>query len=268
MAQQRVLEGQAALVTGGSSGIGRATCFALARAGAAVGINYFSGPEEARQMVAQITAEGGRAIAVQGDVSKEADAVALVDAVVNAFDRIDVLVANAGIQKDAPIEAMTVEQWDAVLGTNARGQWLCAREAIRRFAKQGPSPRSRALGKIICMSSVHEVIPWAGHVNYAASKGAVHLLMTSLAQEVAGRKIRVNAIAPGAIRTPINKDAWSTPEAMRKLLRLIPYGRIGEPDDVARAAVWLASDDSDYVVGATLFVDGGMTLFPGFVDNG
>jgi glucose 1-dehydrogenase len=268
MAQQRALDGQVALVTGGSSGIGEATCFALARAGAAVGINYFSDPGEAQRMAAQIVSEGGRAIAVGGDVSREGDAAALVNAMVKEFERIDILVANAGIQKDAPVEEMTVEQWDAVLGTNAKGQWLCAREAIRRFEKQGPSPRSKALGKIICMSSVHEVIPWAGHVNYAASKGAVHLMMMSLAQEVAGKKIRVNAIAPGAIRTPINHDAWSTPDAMRKLLRLIPYGRIGEPDDVAKAAVWLASDDSDYVVGATLFVDGGMTLYPGFVDNG
>lgn len=118
------------------------------------------------------------------------------------------------------------------------------------------------------MSSVHEVIPWAGHINYAASKGGVMLMMKSLAQEVADRKIRVNGIAPGAIRTPINEAVWSDPAAMAALLRLIPYGRIGEPDDVARAALWLASDDSDYVTGTTLFVDGGMTLYPAFRDNG
>jgi len=266
--EQRLLEGQAALVTGGSSGIGAATCMAMARAGAAVAVNYFSGSDEADRMVAEIRGAGGRAIAVRGDVSREADVAAMFEATAQAFGRIDIVVANAGIQKDAPVTAMTVEQWDAVLATNAKGQWLCAREAIRRFGKQGPSPRSKALGKIICMSSVHEVIPWAGHVNYAASKGAVHLMMMSLAQEVAGQRIRVNAIAPGAIRTPINRDAWSTGEAMRKLLELIPYGRIGEPDDVAKAAVWLASDESDYVVGATLFVDGGMCLYPGFAGNG
>jgi glucose 1-dehydrogenase len=118
------------------------------------------------------------------------------------------------------------------------------------------------------MSSVHEVIPWAGHVNYAASKGGIMLMMKSLAQEVAPERIRVNSIAPGAIRTPINKNAWETEEALRKLLTLIPYGRIGEPEDVARAAVWLASDESDYVTGTTVFVDGGMTLYPGFADNG
>ena len=268
MAEPRLLDGQAALVTGGSSGIGAATCMAMARAGAAVAVNYFSGSDDADRMVSEIRGAGGRAIAVGGDVSREADVKRMFDAVVQAFGRIDIVVANAGIQKDAAIGEMTLEQWNAVIATNATGQFLCAREAIRRFVAQGPSPRSKALGKIVCMSSVHEVIPWAGHVNYAASKGAVHLLMMSLAQEVAGRKIRVNAIAPGAIRTAINKDAWSTPEAMRKLLRLIPYGRIGEPDDVAKAAVWLVSDESDYVVGATLFIDGGMTLYPGFVDNG
>ena len=268
MAEPRLLEGQAALVTGGSSGIGAATCMAMARAGAAVAVNYLSGSADADRMVAQIGREGGRAIAVGGDVSREADVARMFDAVAQAFGHIDIVVANAGIQKDAAIDAMSLEQWNAVIATNVTGQFLCAREAIRRFTAQGASPRSKALGKIICMSSVHEVIPWAGHVNYAASKGAVHLLMMSLAQEVAGRMIRVNAIAPGAIRTPINHDAWSTPEAMRKLLRLIPYGRIGEPDDVAKAAVWLASDESDYVVGATLFIDGGMTLYPGFADNG
>ena len=268
MAEPRLLDGQAALVTGGSSGIGAATCMAMARAGAAVAVNYFSGSADADRMVAQIRGEGGRAIAVRGDVSHEADVTAMLDAVVQAFGHVDIVVANAGIQNDAAVADMTLDQWNAVIATNATGQFLCAREAIRRFVAQGASKRSQALGKIICMSSVHEVIPWAGHVNYAASKGAVHLLMTSLAQEVAGRRIRVNAIAPGAIRTPINRAAWSTAEAMEKLLKLIPYGRIGEPDDVAKAAVWLASDESDYVVGATLFVDGGMTLFPGFIDNG
>ena len=127
---------------------------------------------------------------------------------------------------------------------------------------------SAAAGKIISMSSVHEVIPWAGHVNYAASKGGVMLMTKSLAQEVAPHRIRVNSIGPGAIQTPINREAWSTPEALEQLLRLIPYNRIGQPEDVGRAAVWLASDESDYVNGITLFVDGGMTLYPGFETGG
>ncbi len=176
--------------------------------------------------------------------------------------------ANAGIQQDAPVAAMTVEQWRRVIDVNLTGQFLCARAAIRRFVAQPESKASRARGKIVCMSSVHQVIPWAGHVNYATSKGGVHMMMMSLAQEVAPERIRVNAIAPGAIRTPINRTAWETPEALAKLTTLIPYGRIGEPRDVANCALWLASDDSDYVTGATLFVDGGMTLYPGFADNG
>jgi glucose 1-dehydrogenase len=182
---------------------------------------------------------------------------------------LDILVANAGIQADATIDSMTLEQWNSVLSINLTGQFLCAREAVREFRRRGVVAEvSRAAGKIICMSSVHQEIPWAGHVNYAASKGGVAMLMRSLAQEVATERIRVNAIAPGAIRTPINRAVWDNEDALRRLMTLIPYGRVGEPEDVARAAVWLASDDADYVVGTTLFVDGGMSLHPCFIGNG
>jgi glucose 1-dehydrogenase len=268
MSQARALQGQRAIVTGGSSGIGAAICRAFGAAGAKVGVNYASSPDDAEAVAAQIRAAGGEAITLKADVADEAQVLALFEAFVKRFGGVDIVVANAGIQKDARFSEMTVEQWDRVLDVNLRGNFLCAREAVRRFVAQGPTQVSRALGKIICMSSVHEVIPWAGHVNYAASKGGIMLLMKSLAQEVAPRKIRVNSIAPGAIRTPINRAAWETDAAMKKLLELIPYGRIGEPEDVARAAVWLASDDSDYVTGTTLFVDGGMCLYPGFADNG
>ena len=266
--RERLLEGAAALVTGGSSGIGAAICRAFAREGAKVAINYVthSGPAEA--MVHEIAAGGGKAIAVGGDVSKELDVIAMFERAIGAFGRIDIAVANAGIQRDAGIEHMTIEQWNQVIATNLTGQWLTAREAVRRMSHQEPHPNSPARGKILCTSSVHEIIPWAGHVNYATSKGGVHMMMQSLAQEVAPRRIRVNAIAPGAIRTAINRPAWSTPEALENLLKLIPYGRVGEPEDVAKAAVWLASDESDYVTGTTLFVDGGMTLFPNFAHNG
>jgi glucose 1-dehydrogenase len=179
------------------------------------------------------------------------------------------VVNNAGLQRDAPFDEMTLEQWNTVIAVNLTGQFLCAREAIREFKRRGPRPEvSCATGKIIRISSVHELIPWAGHVNYAASKGGVMLLMKTLAQEVAPLKIRVNGIAPGAIRTPINAAAWSTPEAHDALLRLIPYKRIGEPEDIGRAAVWLASDAADYVVGTTIYVDGGMTLYPEFAAGG
>ena len=199
----------------------------------------------------------------------EAQVQAMVDRCATDFGRLDILVANAGIQLDAPLAAMTVEQWRRVLDVNLTGQFLCARAAVRQFLAQPYDlALSRARGKIVCMSSVHEVIPWAGHVNYAASKGGVMLMMKSLAQELASQGIRVNGIAPGAIRTQINRAAWETPAAEGKLLELIPYGRVGDPDDVAQAALWLASDASDYVVGTTLLVDGGMALYPAFRDHG
>ncbi|HYD56168.1 MAG TPA: SDR family oxidoreductase [Burkholderiales bacterium] len=262
------LEGQAALVTGGDSGIGAAVARAFAQAGASVGINYRSGAEGARALVEEIIAKGGAAIALQADVSREEDVRSMLEGFVARFGRIDILVANAGMQKDAPVEKMSAEDWRRVLDVNLTGQFLCIREAVRRFLGQDPPQASRARGKVLCMSSVHEAIPWAGHANYAASKGGVLMMMKSIAQELAPQGIRVNGIAPGAIRTPINRDAWDDPAAKEALLKLIPWGRIGEPEDVARAALWLASDESDYVTGTTLFVDGGMSLYPAFRTGG
>lgn len=234
-----------------------------------MGVNYHSNAAAADQIVEDIAAEGGEALALKGDVSREDQVADMFGRFTSRFGELDILVANSGIQLDAPAVEMTLDQWQRVLDVNLTGQFLCAREAARMFAAQErPDRGSGAAGKIICMSSVHEVIPWAGHVNYAAAKGGVMLMMKTLAQELAPRGIRVNGIAPGAIRTAINRDAWETPEAEKKLLELIPYGRVGDPEDVARAAVWLASDDSDYVVGTTLYVDGGMTLYPAIRENG
>jgi glucose 1-dehydrogenase len=261
------LDGQVALVTGGSSGLGRGIALIFAQAGADVVVNYRSDREGAEAVVRTITESGGRAIAVQADVAQEQAVEAMFAQTVETFGAIDVLVANSGIQKDAKFGDMSLQDWQQVLNTNLTGQFLCARAALKQFRAQGDRGVSRAHGKILCMSSVHQVIPWAGHVNYAASKGGVSLLMKSLAQEVAGERIRVNAIAPGAIRTAINTVSTQG-EAAKQLLKLIPYQRIGEAEDVARAALFLASDMADYVVGATLFVDGGMTLYPGFEDNG
>jgi len=205
----------------------------------------------------------------QLDVSDFAAATTFFQALEADWDTLDILVNNAGIRRDAVLAMMREEDWRRVLDVNLTGQFLCAREAIREWKRRGPRPEvSCATGKLVCISSVHEVIPWAGHANYAASKGGVMLLMKSLAQEVAPWRIRVNSICPGAIRTPINRAAWETTSAYTELMRLIPYKRIGEPDDVARLAVWLCSDEADYITGASLFVDGGMTLYPGFEAGG
>ena len=263
----RALEGQVAIVTGGSSGIGTAIARAFGAAGAAVVVNYRSGREPAEELAAAIERDGGRAVAIGADVALEDDVRRLFDETIDRFGGLDILVANSGMQKDAPIADMSLADWSRVIDVNLTGQFLCAREAVRRFRVQGQRPHSRARGKIVCMSSVHEVIPWGGHVNYAASKGGVSMMMKTLAQEVAPEGIRVNAIAPGAIETRINR-AQVTGEAGERVKKLVPYGRIGDADDIARAAVFLASDDSDYVVGTTLFVDGGMTLYGGFADNG
>ncbi|MFD0895201.1 SDR family oxidoreductase [Luteolibacter ambystomatis] len=266
---RRHLEGQTALVTGASSGIGRAVAVCLGQAGANVAVNYSSKEDAALEVVKEIESSGSHAFAVKADVSKEEDVLSMFDAVRAEFGTLDILVNNAGLQVDSPFIDMTLAQWQKVIDVNLTGQFLCAREAVREFKKRGVRPEiSCAAGKIICMSSVHEVIPWAGHVNYASSKGGVMLMMKSIAQEVAPWRIRVNSIAPGAIRTPINTAAWDTPEHYAALMKLVPYKRIGEPVDIGRAAVWLASDDSDYVHGITLFVDGGMTLYPGFETGG
>ena len=252
-----------------SSGIGNAIASQLAADGAAVAINYHSQREPAEQLRVEIERSGGRAIVIGGDVSKEFDVTSVFDETVEAFGRVDILVANAGAQKDAGIADMTLDDWREVIDLDLTGQFLCCREAVRRFRVQDRAARPfRAAGSIVSMSSVHERIPWAGHINYAAAKGGVRMLVQTLAQEVAADRIRVNAVAPGAIRTPINKRAWDTDEALRKLLELVPYGRIGEPEDVAAAVSWLASDEADYVTGTTLFIDGGMTLYPGFLGNG
>ncbi|HRI86971.1 MAG TPA: SDR family oxidoreductase [Candidatus Hydrogenedentes bacterium] len=266
---QRVLRGQKAIVTGASSGIGKAIAIELGHAGADVVINYIAGESNALAVADEIARCGGTARIHQADISNEEQVCAMFDKTIADWGTVDILVNNAGLQKDAPFDEMTLDQWNAVINVNLTGQFLCAREAVREFKRRGVRPEvSCAAGKIICISSVHEVIPWAGHVNYAASKGGVMLLMKSIAQEVAPYRIRVNSIAPGAVRTPINMEAWDTPEAYNDLLRLIPYKRIGEPGDIGRAAVWLASDNSDYVHGITLFVDGGMTLYPGFETGG
>ena len=265
----KLLTGQKALVTGANSGIGKGVAIALGEAGADVVVNYVEGDDAANAVVDEIKKFGVRAYAHKADVSSEDQVAAMFARMMQEFGTIDILVNNAGLQRDSAFHEMTLEKWNKVLDVNLTGQFLCAREAVREFLRRGVVPSvSSAAGKIICMSSVHQEIPWAGHANYATSKGGIKLLVESMAQELAPKRIRVNAIAPGAIRTPINTAAWETKAAYDQLMTLVPYGRIGEPEDIARAAVWLASDHSDYVVGTTLFVDGGMTLYPGFATGG
>lgn len=264
-----VLEGQPALVTGANSGIGKAVALGLAASGADIVINYIVDQPAAEEVAHAVEAKGRRAIVIKADVSNEADVQAMYAQAISHFSTLQVVVTNAGLQRDAAIDEMTLEQWNKVIAVNLTGQFLCAREAVREFKRRGVVESvSRAAGKLIMMSSVHQEIPWAGHANYAASKGGIMQLMRSIAQELAPFAIRVNGVAPGAIRTPINRPAWDTPDAYRSLMTLVPYKRIGEPDDIAHAVAWLASDLSDYLTGATLFVDGGMTLYPGFATGG
>jgi glucose 1-dehydrogenase len=260
------LAGQVALVTGASSGLGEACAKALGAAGCKVVVNCLSScAPDAERVAGEIAEAGSEAIIAAADVSSEDDVEAMFARTIEHFGTVHILVNNAGIQSGAHFAEMTLAQWRKVMAVDLDGQFLCARAAVREFLRRGPQPEvSSATGKIICMSSVHQRIPWAFEANYAAAKGGVMLLMQSLAQEYAPQKIRVNAIAPGAIRTKINEEAWQTEDAMKELLKLMPYGRIGEPPDVARTVLFLASDLSDYMTGTTVFVDGGMTLYPGF----
>ncbi len=265
------LKNQTCIVTGGSSGIGSAIAKAIGQEGANVLVNYYSDKASAEEIAAEIEASSdcGSSMIFKADVSKENQVEAMFAAAIEKFGTVDILINNAGIQQDAPFHEMTLDQWQRVIDINLTGQFLCARAAIREFLKRGMRPNiSTALGKIIHISSVHEIIPWAGHVNYATAKGGIVMLMQSLAQEYGRHKIRVNSIAPGAIQTPINESVWSTTQGLKELMKLIPYNRIGQPSDVGGVAAWLASDESDYITGTSIFVDGGMTCYPGFTENG
>ena len=265
----RLLTGQKALVTGANSGIGRGIAKELAKAGADVVINYIDNPDDAEKLVEELKKERVKSFAFKADVSNESQVIEMFEKVIKEFGTIDILINNAGLQQDSKFEEMTLAQWNKVIGVNLTGQFLCAREAVKEFKRRGVKKEiSCAAGKIIHISSVHEVIPWAGHANYAASKGGIKMLMKTIAQETAPYRIRVNSICPGAIKTPINKSVWSSEEGYNKLMELIPYKRIGDVDDIGRVAAWLASDQSDYINGASIFVDGGMTLYPGFATGG
>ena len=269
--EHKKLKNQSAIVTGSSNGIGNAIAREFAKEGANVTINYHSSKEAAEETAHELLEEFKdiKILVIKADVGKEADVKAMFKKSIKEFGTIDICVANAGIQKDYQLHEMPLKDWNNVINTNLTGQFLCAKEAINEFKRRGHTPKiSKSLGKLIHISSVHQIIPWAGHANYAAAKGGLTMLMESICQQYAPIGIRCNNLAPGAIKTDINKDVWETKEGMEKMLKLIPQKRIGEPIDIAKAAVWLASDESDYVNGTTLYVDGGMTCYPGFTTNG
>lgn len=262
------LKHQTALITGGNTGIGAAISLAIGAAGGNVAINYIDRRESAEKLAESIRVNGGDAMTIKGDVTSESDVEKMFDAVLREFGALDILVSNAGAETNAPLLEMTLAQWQAVLGVNLAGAFLCARQAARIFVNQGVTERSSSAGKIVFTSSVHEVIPWTGHANYCASKGGLRLFMKSIAQELAPHHIRVNNVGPGAVKTPINEQVWKDQKNRERVLELIPQGRWGKPEDIARAVVWLASDEADYVNGTTLYIDGGMLLYPSFEDNG
>ncbi|UII20365.1 glucose 1-dehydrogenase [Fulvivirga ligni] len=263
------LENQTAIITGSSSGIGQGIAIEMAKEGANICINYLSSEEGAEETQEEIEKVGGKSIIVQADTSKPKEVSNMFEQTIKAFGTVDIVVSNAGVQKDASFLDMSIDDWKSLIDINLNGQFICAKEAAKEFLRRGiVEERSKAAGKIICMSSVHDIIPWGGHINYATSKAGILMFVKTLAQELGKHKIRVNALSPGAIKTKINEEVWKDEESREKLLELIPYQRIGEPEDIGKAAVWLASDDSDYVQGQTIYVDGGMTLYPGFSDNG
>lgn len=255
----RPLSGRTALVTGASKGIGSATARRLADDGSAVVVNYSGSVEEAEQLVAEIGRDGGEAVAIQGDVSREDDVRELFARGRQQMGPIDVLINNAGVEKACPLQDMALEDWQRVIDVNLTGAFLCCREFARELIKEGLP------GVIVNVSSVHEVIPWRNFSHYCASKGGLRLFGQSIAHELAPHAIRVVGIGPGAIATPINEEMLADPEERQKVESQIPWGRIGSAEEVAAAIAWLAGPEADYVVGSTLFPDGGMLLYPNFV---
>jgi glucose 1-dehydrogenase len=254
------LQGRRALVTGASSGIGRETATRLAADGAAVVVNYFGSPDAAREVVGQVERDGGRAVAIGADVSSETDVIAMFERARDELGGpIDLLVNNAGIEKPYPLTEMPLDEWRRVLDVNLTGAFLCAREAARGLIADGLG------GVIVNVSSVHEVIPWPSFSHYCASKGGMKLFGQTIARELAPHGIRVVMVAPGAILTPINKELVEDADKRREVEQEIPWGRLGHPEEIAAAIAWLAGPEAEYVTGATLFVDGGMTLYPRFV---
>ncbi len=259
-AHGRALHGRRALVTGGASGIGRSTVKRLAADGATVVINYIGDPDAAQDLEDEVAKDGGRAVAIAGDVSAEEDVVDMFARARRELEGpVDLLVNNAGMEKPFSLVDMPLEEWNSVLAVNLTGAFLCARETARGLIADD------APGVIVNVSSVHEQIPWPQFSHYCASKGGMKLFGQTIARELAPHRIRVVSVAPGAILTPINQELIDDPDKRREVESEIPWGRMGRPEEIAAAISWVASAEAEYVTGATLFVDGGMTLYPRFV---
>ena len=258
-ADARSLNARRAFVTGGDSGIGQGVCYELAAHGASVAINYVQSPAIAEQMASEIGAAGGKAVAVRMDVTSEPDVQRAFGEARDALGGIDLLVNDAGIEQQHLLLDMPLESWHKVIYVNLTVAFLCAREAARTMRDAGSG------GTIVNISSVHERIPWERFSHYCASKGGLMLFTQSIAKELASLGIRVVSVAPGAIDTPINRAALEDPQASAAVIDEVPLGRWGHAIEVARAVAWLASDQASYITGATLFVDGGMTLYPRFI---
>lgn len=252
------LKGKVAVVTGGSKGLGASMAERFGAEGMSVVVNYHSDEEGAKKTMELVREAGGKACAVQADVGTKEGIEALLDKAASEFGGLDVWVNNAGVENKSATDELSLEDWQRVIDTNLTGVFLGSQCAIRHFLEKGKQ------GSIINMSSVHEKIPWPTFSHYAASKGGVAMFTKTIALEYADRGIRANCIGPGAINTPINKEKFDDPKQYESTVSMIPMGRIGDPEDVAAAAAWLASDQARYVTGTTLFVDGGMTLYPSF----
>ncbi len=262
------LKYKVALVTGASSGIGRAIALRLGTEGSKVVVNYPGHEGQAEDVVRKIVSNGGTAIKIQADISREEEVVGMFSKIKQQFGRLDILVNNAGRQKDRDFLEMTLEDWKAVIDVDLTGHFLCAREASKIFVTNTPNNNSDTAGVIIFITSVHQNIPWSKRANYTAAKAGAGMLMKTIAQELAPKKIRANAIAPGAVKTAINIENFQDPEKKEKIMRKIPYGRAGKLEDIASAVVWLASEEADYITGETIFVDGGMELYADFARGG
>jgi len=256
------LGGQRALVTGASSGIGRATALRLAGEGASIVVNYYGSGEEAEEVVREISNVGTKAVAVQADVSSEKEVDAMFKQAVSEFGGLDILVNNAGIEHEYKFVDLPLNKWQRVIDVNLTGAFLCAQRAARLMLK------SQKGGSIINITSVHQIIPWVGYADYCATKAGLDMLTKTVALELADQKIRMNSIAPGAIKTPINEEVWNNPEGLKDLLKKIPVRRVGEPEEIASLVAFLCSDDASYITGATIYIDGGMTLYPSFKHGG